>query len=124
MNIPLVSTATPGISATVELFNSVTLLGAGQLLNMPLKRIAVNIFNDQTGTLRFHRSINGGTSWRVFRSVAVAIPAANTINSYEQNLDVYRDVKVDFVNGATAQTTWEVDITGFESGDSRLVAVP
>jgi hypothetical protein len=124
MNIPLISTTTPGISATVELFNSVTLFGARNMMNMPLKRIAVNIFNDQTGTIRFHRSIDGGTTWRVFRSVAVAIPAANTINSYEQNLDIFRDVKVDFVNGATAQTTWEVDITGFESVGDRVGAVP
>lgn len=115
MKINPLSTTTPTGTAEINLFNSVTMFGAGALHNLPLKRVAVNIFNDQAGTLRFQHSRDGGTSWRTFRSVAVAAPAANTINSYEQNLDVYSDVRIDFVNGGVDQGAWEVDLWGYEN---------
>lgn len=124
MRITPISTTTPTGATTTALFNTVTAFGAKVLRDLPLKRLGFNINNDQAGTLQFQFSEDGGTTWTTFRSQAVAAPAANLINQFEQNIDTFIDVKVDFINGGVDQTVWSITIEGFEAGDERMPAVP
>lgn len=124
MRITPLSTTLPTLATTTDIFNSTLAFGPRQLRHLPLKRLAINLNNSQAGTARFYRSVDGGTTWTIFRSTAVAIPTANTINMLEQNIDVFDDVKVDWLNGGVTQTVFELELEGLEAGDERMPAVP
>lgn len=124
MRITPLSAVVPSLATFINIFDSSLAFGPRQLRHLPLKRLAINLNNSQAGTMRFYRSVDGGTTWTIFRSTAVAIPAASTINMLEQNIDVFDDVKVDWLNGGVTQVTWELEIEGLEAGDERMPAVP
>jgi hypothetical protein len=64
----------------------------------------VQAFADQTGTLNIQQS-RDGTTWRTTKTVAVVASTAVTL---EDTL-VRRYVRVNYVNGATGQGTFELD---------------
>ncbi len=64
----------------------------------------VGVFADQAGTLNIQQSIDGGTTWRTFDSVAVV---ASTPIRLEAKVTWPR-VRVNYVNGATGQGTFQV----------------
>lgn len=110
----------PTGSGTTTLFNSVTAFGAGSMDGNGMKRLAVSIYHDQSGTLRASWSRNGGTTWRTFYNEVKTAPGANAITGpVDFLLDTFSDVKVEWINGGVDQTVFEVEMRGLES---RLVA--
>lgn len=107
--IGCLTTTAPGAdSNTYPLFNSVTLFGAGVLRSRKASRLSFAVENSQAGTLKAYMSQNGGTTWVQFGGdIAVAAAAATDVSGpYDFLVDTYRDVKLDWVNGGSAQATW------------------
>lgn len=88
--------------------------------NMLIRRILVDITNDAGGTLREYQSVDRGANWvQINPDLAVAAAAANSVNQYDFLVEQYGDWKLIWVNGATPQTTFRVNIV---SDDQRVVA--
>lgn len=78
-----------------------------------IRRILVEIQNDQTGTLKVFQSVDRGANWvQVEPDLAVAIAAANSTNKFDYLVEQYGDWKLTWTNGATPQTTFRVNIVG------------
>jgi hypothetical protein len=99
-----------------ELFKNTTALGANALYSgtgyecLHYERITGYASSDQAGTISINQSDNG-TDWYETHTVAVA---AGSTKGTPYSVDlVARFVKVDYVNGATAQTLFK--IVGFLS---------
>lgn len=113
LSIAVIS-ATPGADTNVyNLFNSVTSFGGGLLPSKGASRVNVNIKNSHAGTIRSYRSGDKGTTWTQFGN-DIVVPAAGATDvsgPYMFLVDTYRDVKIDWVNGGSAQTTWLPEVT-------------
>lgn len=105
---------TPGADAnTYVLFDSPTAFGAKVMRSLGVSRIIFGVKNSQAGTLNASRSIDGGVTWTVYDTRAVAIAAANTISGpFDYLVDTYKDWKLEWVNGGVAQGTWLPEMTG------------
>lgn len=87
--------------------------GMGNFLQMAeIRRIALSLTNDQTGTLNLYQSQNRGSTWVKVYTTAVAASAANSENQYDIWVEPYPDIKLEWVNGATPQTTFTPNIVG------------
>jgi hypothetical protein len=97
----------PQGSNTYNIFDS-TAQGVGGLLDLIwASRFIVTIQNDQIGTLKAYWSADKGTTWNQYDTQNVTIPGAGLSSGpFDYLIDLYRDWKVDFVNGGTNQTTW------------------
>lgn len=105
-----VISATPGANSnTYNLFDSTVSFGGGVLPSRNLARLEFTLNNDQAGTLKFYKSLNKGTTWRqVGGDIAVPANSSTDISGpYDYLIDPFPDVKLDWVNGGSAQTTWE-----------------
>lgn len=117
-----VVSATPGAdSNTYNIFDStVTFAARNAPSGVPTSfrshcpsRLELRLANDQAGTLKFYTSTNGGTTWdQTEGDIAVAASSSTDINGpYDFLVDPYDDVKLDWVNGGSAQTTWRPGVT-------------
>jgi len=101
------STALPGISATVTLIDTFVALQGTVLAALDIKRIIFSVKNSHAGTLKVYESDDGSTYRQIFGDIAVAAAAATDLSGpYDWLVEPYKYVKVDFVNGGSAQTTW------------------
>lgn len=109
--------ATPGADAnTYNMFDSTVTFGTGTagdirnqtLISHCISRITFSVENSAAGTLKSYFSHNKGTTWTQFAGdIAVAAPAAGDISGpYDYLVDTYPDVKIDWVNGSSAQDPW------------------
>lgn len=114
--------ATPGAdSNTYNMFNSTVTFGAPNQSNSSsttmtshdISRLEFRLANNATGTLKFYTSLDGGTNWdQTGNDITVAASTSTDINGpYDFLIDPYRDVKLDWVNGGSAQTTWRPNVT-------------
>ena len=109
VNIKPIDTSTPGANSnTYSMFNSVTTFGGGLLQVRGVSRLEFSVANDQAGTLKFYFSTDKGTTWtQVGGSITVNAKASTDINGpYDFLCDPFSDVKLDWVNGGSAQGTW------------------
>ena len=96
-------------SSSFFIFSTVTNgMGAGFMAMAMLNRLYLTLINDQAGTLKSYSSENRGTTWTQISSTAVAASAANSENPYDYLIEPYSDWKLEWVNGATPQTTFRV----------------
>lgn len=105
--------STPGADTnTYTLLNSTTAFsGANFMATFGKPRLLLSIMNNQAGTLKVYRSSDRGTTWtQCMADIAVSAVASNTANFYDLLLAEYPDIKVDWVNGGSAQTTWYIDM--------------
>lgn len=80
-----------------------------------IRQLSVHIDNDQAGTLNLYTKLsNGASSWSAFASDAITASGAANRNMYSYPLPAMGLVKVEFVNGASAQTVWGVTIEGMD----------
>ena len=108
--------ALPGNAELVNIASSVSLFsGAGMAQGAGLKRLVVSIKHDASGTLKFYSSrdrANGAatvSSWtQVADSGAIAAPTYTS--TYDYVIEPHMDWKLDWLNGATPQTTFSVDV--------------
>ena len=109
--------ALPGNAQVVTIFNTVIAFPGGQwLAAMHMKRLLVDIFNNQAGTLNWYKSrghrgtTSALTTWDNIGTAAVALVAAGATNSFDFAIPTYEEFKLEWVNGATPQTVFDVDI--------------
>lgn len=109
-----VSGGTPGADAnTYLLFSSPVAFGAFVMRSLGVNRITFGVKNSQAGTLNASRSIDGGVTWTVYDTRAVAAAGANTISGpFDYLVDTFKDWKLEWVNGGVAQGTWLPEMTG------------
>lgn len=107
------SGSTPGADAnTYNLFSSVVaFMGANMAQQNGLKRLFVTIDNPQSGTLKFYRSNDRGTTWVQVGGDQAATASATDVFTFDAIILGFPDFKVDWVNGGAAQTGWTVTIS-------------
>lgn len=112
---------TPGAdSNTYNIFSTiVSQLPCKGLAMLGLKRLVVDMkFAGGNGTLKWYKCADGsgssnvtrGTNWKQIGEAAIAAPAANATVVRDFLVEEYNDFKLDWVNGGSAQTTWELSI--------------
>ena len=105
---------TPGADAsTYPLFDTTTASpnARGFFALAGIQRVRLELEHTQAGTLNASWSQDGGTTWVVHDSTAVAIPAANQSTGVDYNVGNYRDWKLEWVNGGVAQASWIVALS-------------
>lgn len=114
--------ALPGNAETVVLFSTADPLlptfpavkGGCPMANWgPMTKLHsfhADIKNDQAGTIRGWKSSNRGATWTQFYTEAIAIPASGMSSNVVVLIEGFADFKFDWLNGATPQTTFEVDL--------------
>lgn len=100
------STTLPTGAGTTILFDS-TVSTPGFFRSIGSSRFEVTIQNDQAGSLRAYWSRNGGTTWRLYNTQAVALVAAGASSEYDYLVDPFMDWKLDWLNGGVNQATWD-----------------
>jgi hypothetical protein len=117
-----VNTSTPGADTdTYVLFDSTVTFGVGidgdsrnhTLIAHEISRVTVSIDNSHSGTLKSYRSTDKGANWKQFGGdIAVPASAATDISGpYDYLTDTHPDVRISWVNGGSAQTTWRPALT-------------
>ena len=113
--------ATPGADTNVYvMFDSTVTFGVGadgdprnQTLNAhDISRVAFSLENSHLGTIRSYESMDKGLNWVQFGDdISVAAAGATDISGpYDFLVDTYDDVRISWVNGGSAQTTWRPGI--------------
>ena len=116
VRIKYTGSALPGNAETVTIFDTTKLgsstAGAVPIANFAalagLNRLYVTFINDAAGTLKSYSSENGGTTWTQISSTAVAASAGNADTPFDYLIEPYQDWKLEWLNGATPQTTFRV----------------
>jgi hypothetical protein len=87
-------------------------IGAGSLPQWAC-RVSFAVENSAAGTLRAYRSVDKGTNWDQFGGdiVVAAATATGISGPYDFLVDTYSDVRISWVNGGSAQTTWRPEVT-------------
>jgi len=103
---------TPGADSDTYNLVDTTLLGGGSNFFAHSGTAKVELFlkNADTGTLKEYVSEDGGVNWSQISETAVSAAAATGQNAYSFVVEPYRDWKLDWVNGGSAQTTWVVSM--------------
>lgn len=115
---PYTGTALPLAAATVTIFNTVTMFPSmgNALPGFHMKRLIIDIFNDQAGTLnwyksRGHRGLTDAlTTWDKVGTQALALVAAGATNSIDLACPLYEEFKVEFVVGGSNLGVFDVDV--------------
>jgi hypothetical protein len=106
--------ATPGAdSATYVLFTTQpTATGIAQnlLAGAGIRKIVLDLKNNQSGTLNTYKSGNGGTTWNQISTEAVGATGSTADVHREYPVEGIQDFKIEWVNGGSAQTAWVVDV--------------
>jgi hypothetical protein len=113
--------ATPGADTNVYvMFDSTVTFGVGidgdsrnQTLNAhDISRVCFSLENSHLGTIRAYESMDKGLNWVQFGDdISVAAAGATDISGpYDFLVDTYDDVRISWVNGNSAQTTWRPGI--------------
>ncbi len=108
--------ATPG--ADTNTYNLLNTHSAGWPGNWPalfgVYKIIVDIHHDKLGTLNWYKTMSDtpeAAVWVQMGTLAIAAPAATAGTQAEIFVEAEKHVKVDWVNGGTAQTTFHVDMS-------------
>ncbi len=107
---------TPGAdSNTYNLLNSHS---AGWPGNWPalsgVYKVVIDIHHNQAGTIKWYKTMNDTpetATWVQMGELAVAAPAATAGTQAEVFIEAEKHVKIDWVNGGSAQTTFHVDMS-------------
>jgi hypothetical protein len=103
-----VNGGTPGAdSSDYVLLDTTLAFGKGQIRVLGINRITFSVNNSQAGTRKAYFSKDGGTTWNLFDSTAVTAASAGAMSGpFDYLVDTYRDFKLVWTNGGSAQTTW------------------
>lgn len=119
VNMKYTGSALPGNAETVVIFNSyVAGFGGYGLQGAGIHRVDVSIQNDQAGTLKAYASTNG-TTWVQYDSAAISAASSTTESHSDWLVEPYMFWKLEWLNGATPQTIFNVRMAGT---DQRPVA--
>jgi len=120
--------AVPGDGATITIWNSITAFGRSHMLRMTKMSMLQVLFilhgtnASAASGLKPYCSTDGGTNWRLMdfkdasavatMPVQVAALAAGANKRYAFEITDVDDFKLEYTAGATAPTTWELEVTG------------
>lgn len=117
VKIGYTGTALPLAAATVSIFDTVVAFQGGQELAMfHMKRLLIDIFNDQAGTLNWFKSrgkrgtLTTNTTWVKVGTAAVPIVAAGATNSFDLAIPEYEEFKVELLVGGVNTAVFDVDL--------------
>ena len=102
--------STPGANtnATV-LFSSVAAFPMASACPMlGLRRLSLDLAHSHNGTLNLYKSGDRGLNWVLVSTEAIT--AGSTTTEKEWLIEMFRDFKLEWANGGTAQTTWNVNL--------------
>lgn len=109
--------STPGTDS--DTYNLINSHSAGWPGNWPavfgVYKVVLDIKHSHGGTLKWYKSANdiGETAtWVQMGESAIAAPASTAGTQFEVFVEAQKHVKVDWVNGGTAQSPWVVDMSG------------
>lgn len=103
---------TPGADTnTYNMYNSVIAGGGPVMGARGVKKVALDLKNSHVGTLKAYKSDDHGVNWNQIYQESIAAAAATSSWLREWLVESYADWKLDWVNGGSAQTTWEVDVS-------------
>lgn len=115
--IPYADTALPSAGATVTIFNTVNQFPAGNMCPLfGMKRLQIDIFNSQAGTLNWFKSFghrgatSDATTWAQIGTLPLPLVAGGATNTVDILIEEYEEFKVEFVNGGSNQTVFDVDV--------------
>lgn len=84
-----------------------------------LKRFLLRVNNSHSGTLKAEYSTDGRTTWTQYEpDIAVSAPATDDINEYDFLVEGFRDWRLVWTNGGSAQTTWDVMLSATDHRDA------
>ena len=103
----------PGGAATVSLFDTTVLGSANALPHASVYRATYVVAMDRDGTFEAHWSDDRGATWHLIDSDAISVgtPGVSESVSGEFAVEGLRDFRLQFVNGATAQGTFDVNVS-------------
>ena len=103
--------ATPGADTDdYVIFDSTVSMPNGGLTIGDTKRVLISISHNADGTLKEYKSSDGGTTW-IQIAADDAITAVSNVDTFkEYQVQPYVDYKVEWTNGNSAQTTWNVSV--------------
>jgi hypothetical protein len=105
---------TPGDETeTYVLFNSATAFeAASRISGMGLQRFRLQLQCSDDGELRWYHSSDGGTTWHQGQpdSTHTVTGVADTSQTFDFFVGSFRDWKLEWINGGSAQDPWEVDM--------------
>ena len=106
-------TALPVANTTYTLFSTVVAAPTAQnfLGLCGAKRFLMDIKNSHAGTLKWYKSDDRGTNWNQIGQVSMAAAGSTASNVYDILVHGYADWKIDLLNGADTQTTFEIDMS-------------
>lgn len=109
--------ALPAGGQTVVMFDSTAAFPSAQYMAMNrMKRLQVDLKNDQAGNYFWYKSQTRNTApsaapvWVAIGTKAIAAAAANASNPDDFLVEEFADFKLEFVNGATPQAQFIVDL--------------
>lgn len=110
--------AAPGNNALVKLFDSTTMFGAEAckaISNFGMSRLEVSFLsvNQASAALGLipYASSNGGTNWdQTATGLSIPASSAGTVSTFDYDIDIYDDFKLEYTAGATGPTTWRLTI--------------
>lgn len=108
--------AVPGADTnTYNLVNSITGGWPGYWpAAFGVHKVLIDIHHDKLGTIKWYKSMDDlstqSPTWVQMDEVAVAAPASTDGTQVEILVEAQKHVKIDWVNGGTAQTTFHVNI--------------
>lgn len=106
-----VTGGTPGADANTYLLFDSTVTFTGGLRAHDISRITFSLNNSQSGTRKAAWSADGGTTWNEYDSTAVTAASAPAMSGpFDYLVDTYKDWRLRWTNGGSAQATWIPEI--------------
>lgn len=111
-NVKYTGSTPGGDSNTYNIINSYTMGWPGNWPAMfGIYKVIIDIKHDQAGTLKWYKNMSDNdTGWVQMGQLAVAAPASTAGTQAEVFVEAERHVKIDWVNGGSAQSPFSVNI--------------
>lgn len=116
------SGGTPGANSNDYILFDSTVAFTGGLDSHGISRLEFAINSSAAGTRKAYFSQDSGTTWTLYDSTAVAAYSSPTAaGPIDYLLDPYKDFKLVWTNGGSAQATWIVSIVLIRGDRSAAV---
>ena len=109
--IKYTGTALPGNAESITMLDTTTNgMWKGFIQHSCWARVAVDIHNSHSGTLDLYKLEADEVTWEKISTTAVAAASADSSNQYDFWIEPYLGVRIIWVNGATPQTAFDIDM--------------
>lgn len=122
--IKYTGTALPEDSDTETIYSTLSNVAHGQaksgdvLRQVGARRCVVDVFCSHKGTLQASLSNDDGTNWRKYKEHVMPPTTAGQVWHFEFEVSGLRDFRLQWVNGGTTQTTFDINVYLTDETDS------